>query len=242
VADKAAGLHAVYGLLAALLHRERTGEGQLVEVPMFESLVAWNLVEHLYGQVHVPKTAGWGYTRVLTKHRRPFPTKDSFIAILPYTEKHWPLFFEVAGRPELWDSWRGKSRQDRTTSIGELYALVVQLTSEKTTAEWMELLDRHDIPCMRVNRLEDLPSDPHLASVGFFEEHQHPTEGRYLQMRHPVRFGRCETPLRSHPSRHGADAHSVLAELDLEAELDALLDEGAIRLPDPTATTEPPKA
>jgi crotonobetainyl-CoA:carnitine CoA-transferase CaiB-like acyl-CoA transferase len=232
IADKTTALHAVYGLMAALLHRERTGEGQFVEVPMLESVTAFSLVEHLYGHLHVPPTGQLGYTRVLTPNRRPFKTQDGHIAIMPYTEQHWPRFFEVAGRPELWTRWRDTSRQDRSKRIDELYATIGQVTQSKTTAEWMALLDQHDIPCMRVNRLEDLEQDEHLAGSGFFEQREHPTEEGYQTMRHPVRFSRCDTPFRLHPPRLGADGREVLAEIGIGAEeFEALLADGAVALP-----------
>jgi crotonobetainyl-CoA:carnitine CoA-transferase CaiB-like acyl-CoA transferase len=231
-ADKVTGLHLVYALIAALLHRERTGEGQHVEVPMLEAVASFNLVEHLYGHLHVPPTGQWGYTRVLTQNRRPFQTKDAYLAIMPYTDQHWPKFFELAGVPELWERWRNASLADRTRHIDELYALIGQVTQSRTTAEWMELLDRHDIPCMRVNRLEDLESDPHLRSVGFFEPQDHPEEGRYLALKHPVRFSKNATPLRRHAPRLGADGPELLSEVGLlQSEIDGMLAEGALVLP-----------
>jgi len=238
LADKATGLHAVYGMLAALFQRERTGEGQFVEVPMLESVASFTLVEHLYGHTHVPQSGPWGYTRVLTPHRRPFQTKDSYIAIMPYTDQQWPRFFELAGRSDLWQQWRDTSRQDRNQRIAELYALIGELTQTRTTGEWMDLLDAHDIPCMRVNTLEDLPADPHLKQVGFFEEHQHPTEDRYISLKPPVRFSKSETALRRHPPRLGADAAEVLAEVGVSrAEVDALIADGVLAVPPPD---EPP--
>jgi formyl-CoA transferase len=232
VADKTTALHAVYGLIAALLHKERTGEGQFVEVPMLESVTSFNLVEHLYGHLHVPPSGQWGYTRVLTPNRRPFRTQDGYIAIMPYADQHWPRFFEVAGRAELWNRWRGTSRQDRSRHIDELYGMIAELTLEKTTADWMELLDKHNIPCMRVNRLEDLMQDPHLEQSGFFEQREHPTEERYVTLTHPVRFSRCDTAFRLHAPRLGADGREVLAEVGIEsADFDQLLAEGAVALP-----------
>lgn len=232
MADKTTGLHAVYALIAALLQRERTREGQFVEVPMLEAVVSFNLVEHLYGHVHVPPSGQWGYTRVLTPNRRPFPTADAFIAIMPYTDKHWPLFFQVAGRPDLWDRWRNASMKDRTAHIDELYATIGEVTRERTTSEWMELLDAHDIPCMRINRLEDLPADPHLAQIGFFEQREHPTEATYTTLKHPVRFSRSDTPFRHHPPRLGADGKEVLAEIGIgDAEFERMLREGAVAIP-----------
>jgi crotonobetainyl-CoA:carnitine CoA-transferase CaiB-like acyl-CoA transferase len=233
VADKSTGLHAVYGLLAALWQRQRTGRGQLVEVPMLEVTTSFALVEHLYGHTHKPPRGQWGYTRLLTPNRRPFRTRDGYIAIMPYTDQQWPRFFELAGHAELWTKWRSATRQERNARIDELYATVGTITQERTTGEWMTLLDAHDIPCMRVNQLEDLESDPHLTSVGFFEPHEHPTEGPYVSMRHPVSFSDASTPLRLHPPRLGADAASVLAEIGMEGELDALVDAGALALPAP---------
>jgi formyl-CoA transferase len=232
IADKATALHAVYALIAALLHRERTGEGQFVEVPMLESVTAFNLVEHLYGHAHVPPTGPWGYTRVLTPNRRPFKSKDGYIAIMPYTERHWPRFFEISGHADLWDRWRGMDRQERLRRIDELYRTIGELTQERTTAEWMTLLDEHDIPCMRVNRLEDLKDDPQLKDSGFFEEHEHPTEKRYLAIKQPVRFSACDTALRLHAPRLGADGREVLAEIGIGPhDFDKLLVEGAVKLP-----------
>jgi crotonobetainyl-CoA:carnitine CoA-transferase CaiB-like acyl-CoA transferase len=240
-ADKVTGLHLVYALIAALLHRERTGEGQLVEVPMLEAVATFNLVEHLYGHLHVPPTGQWGYTRVLTPNRRPFKTKDAFIAIMPYTDQHWPKFFELAGVPELWERWRNASLADRTRHIDELYATIGQVTQSRTTAEWMELLDRHDIPCMRINRLEELQDDPHLRAVGLFEEREHPDEGPYLTLKHPVRFSANDTPLRQHAPRLGADGRELLAEVGLaRSEIDGMLAEGALVLPaSPGGGSEP---
>jgi crotonobetainyl-CoA:carnitine CoA-transferase CaiB-like acyl-CoA transferase len=234
LADKATGLHAVYGMLAALFQRERTGEGQFVEVPMLESVASFTLVEHLYGYTHVPASGPWGYTRVLTPHRRPFQTQDSYIAIMPYTDQQWPRFFELAGRSDLWQQWRDTSRQDRNKRIAELYALIGELTQTRTTAEWMELLDAHDIPCMRVNTLEDLPHDPHLKQAGFFEEHQHPTEDRYVSLKPPVKFSNSQSSLRRHPPRLGADAAEVLAEIGVSsADVDALIADGVLAVPPP---------
>jgi crotonobetainyl-CoA:carnitine CoA-transferase CaiB-like acyl-CoA transferase len=199
-------------------------------------VASFALVEHLYGHTHVPPTGQWGYTRVLTPHRRPFKTADSYIAIMPYTDQQWPRFFELAGRSDLWERWRDTTREDRNKRIAELYAMISELTQSRTTADWMELLDAHDIPCMRVNTLEDLPSDPHLKQVGFFEQHDHPTEGRYVSLKHPVRFSQTETPLRMHPPRLGADAASVLGEVGVStSELDELVAAGVLALPRPAS-------
>lgn len=231
VCDKAVGLHAVYGLLAALFHRERTGQGQFVEVPMFEASVSFNLAEHLYGHAYEPPVAEWGYTRILTTNRRPFETKDSYIAVLPYSEGQWAAFFEVAGRPDIWDRWRGRSFAERTAAMDELYGALATLARERTTEEWMRVLDAAGVPCMRVNRFEDLDSDPHLAAVGMFEVREHPSPGvgSYRTLRHPVRFSASPTPVRLDPPRLGADGRDLLHDVGLDdAAIDALVADGSL--------------
>ena len=232
VADKATGLHMVYATLAALFHHQRTGEGQFVEVPMMESLVGFNLAEHFYGHAYDPPVGQWGYTRVLTPNRKPFKSKDGYIGIVPYTDKHWPLFFDLAGHPEMWDKWRNASFEDRTKYIDELYGMIGQVTQEKTTQEWMELLDANDIPCMRINQLPDLQNDPHLKAVKFFEPRKHPTEGNYFTTKHPVKFYKTPAKFRDHPSRLGGDAREVLRDYGYTAEqIEAMIEAGSVGRP-----------
>lgn len=232
VADKATGLHMMYATLAALFHHQRTGEGQFVEVPMLEALVGFTLAEHFYGHAYDPPVGQWGYTRILTPNRKPFKSKDGYIGIVPYTDKHWPLFFDISGKPELWDKWRGASFEDRTKNIDSLYALIGEVTQEKTTQEWMTLLDEHDIPCMRINRLEDLQQDPHLVDVNFFTRREHPTEGGYFTTKHPVNFAKTPAKFRLHPARKGADAYEVLAKYGYSSkDIDALIEAKAVGKP-----------
>lgn len=233
IADKVTGLHAVYALLAALLQRERTGEGQFVEVPMLEATTTFNLAEHLFGHTHVPPTDQWGYRRVLSPHRKPYRTKDHYIAVMPYNEGQWRLFFELAGHPERWAPFAGASMQARTANIDALYGQVAAVTPERTTEAWLALLSPHQIPCMRVNRLEDLPSDPHLQAVGLFEQRTHPDEGEYINLKPPVHFDGANTDLRRHPPRMGADSRAVLEELGLsQVQIEALRVSGAVIEPD----------
>jgi crotonobetainyl-CoA:carnitine CoA-transferase CaiB-like acyl-CoA transferase len=231
VADKVVGLHAVYGLLAALLQRERTGAGQFVEVPMLEATVSFTLAEHLYGHAFEPPIAEWGYTRILTPNRRPFQTRDAYIAVLPYSPAEWAGFFEAAGRPDLWERWRHMTFAERTAAMDEMYGAVAALARERTTDEWMRLLDAKGVPCMRVNRLDDLERDPHLAAVRMFEvrEHASPDVGRYRTLRHPVRFSAAATPVSLDPPRLGADGRALLREVGLDdAAVDALVADGSL--------------
>ena len=167
-ADKTCGLMAVWAVAAALLHRERTGEGQFVEVPMFEAMAHFNTMEHLYGHVFDPPLAPMGYPRVLARWRKPYPTADGHLNVLAYNDGQWRRLVEAAGRPELADDPLYADLGARTENVESLYAVVGEILSTRTTEEWIELLERLEIPYMRVNALEDLPHDPHLKAVGFF--------------------------------------------------------------------------
>ncbi|MDB5449554.1 MAG: L-carnitine dehydratase/bile acid-inducible protein [Phenylobacterium sp.] len=214
VADKVSGLFMAQALTAALLHRARTGEGQFVEVPMLECVTSFTLVEHLYDHAFEPPTGQWGYSRVVNPHRKPFRTKDGYIGLLPYTDKQWDQFFEVAGWGDsLAKDPRFSDYAARAKHTHELYALVETVTGTRTTDEWLALLKPLSIPVVKTNRLDDLESDPHLAAVGLFEQYEHPEVGTYKALRPPVRFSATPANIRRHPPRLGEHTDEVLAEL-----------------------------
>lgn len=190
VADKAAGLTAAWAIAMALFERERSGMGQWVEIPMFETMVSFNLIEHLGGETFRPAEGPMGYDRVLSPYRRPYGTRDGFIGLLPYTNQHWLKFFQVAGRPEYATDPRFADPASRSRNIGELYRLLSEIVAEKSTADWLELLKKADIPVTEVQTPEALLEDPHLAQTGFFREDQHPSEGPVRTMEIPVHFSR----------------------------------------------------
>jgi crotonobetainyl-CoA:carnitine CoA-transferase CaiB-like acyl-CoA transferase len=214
-ADKVAGLFMANAITAALLHKERTGEGQFVEVPMLECVTSFNLVENMFGHVFDPPTGQWSYTRSANPNRKPFPTKDGYIGLLPYTDQQWDQFFEIAGWGEtLSKDPRFSDFRTRAAHIGELYRMVDQVTRTRTTDEWLELLKPLQIPVVKMNRFDDLPDDPHLGAVDFFERHQHPDAGPYVVVRPPVRYSASPANIRRHPPRLGQHTDEVLAELE----------------------------
>src|SRR3984957_1970147 len=214
-ADKVSGLFMANAITAALLHKERTGEGQFVEVPMLECLVSFNLVENMFGHTFDPPTGQWGYTRSVNPNRKPFPTKDGYIGLLPYTDQQWDQFFEIAGWGEtVSKDPRFSDFRTRAAHISELYAMVDEVPRTRTTDEWLELLKPLQIPVVKMNRLDDLFDDPHLKAVGLFEQAQHPEAGPYVSIRPPVKFSASPANIRRHPPRLGQHTDEVLAEIE----------------------------
>jgi crotonobetainyl-CoA:carnitine CoA-transferase CaiB-like acyl-CoA transferase len=215
VADKTVGLFATYATLAALYHKEKTGQGQFVQVPMLESFTFFNMVENLYGETFLPGNGKVAYTRSINKNRKPYPTKDGYIALVPYSDAQWEKFFELGGRPGVFEDPRFSTYQVRTENIGALYALIEEVSATKTTNEWLELMAAENIPAMRFNEMLDVLTDAHLSAVGFFAERNHPQAGAYRSMKHPVHFSATPASVRYDPPQLGADTELLLARLGL---------------------------
>ena len=215
VADKTVGLFATYATLAALYHKERTGEGQFVSVPMLESFTFFNLVENLYGETFIPGNGKFAYSRSINANRKPYKTKDGYIGLVPYSDQQWEQFFEMGGKTGVWEDPRFSTYSARTENITELYAIIGEVALLKTSDEWLELLDEANIPAMRYNTMEDVLTDPHLDAVGFFEVRDHPEAGKYRAMRHPVQFSATPAEIKLDPPTLGADTETVLASLGL---------------------------
>jgi len=228
VSDKTTALAVVYAVMAALFHRERTGVGQSIEVPMFENTVSFVMAEHLYGQVFEPAEGAAGYTRLMSAHRRPYKTVDGYIAVLPYMNSHWREFCELAGRPELLADERFANLASRLHNIDATYDEVAKTMAGKTTAEWLEILADSSVPTMVVNSLEDLIDDPHLQATGFWQQLEHPTEGTLRMPGIPVSFSKTPGAIRRHPPRHGEHSAEVLRELGFsDREIAAMEESGA---------------
>jgi len=212
VADKTTGMAVVNAVLAALFHRERSGRGQYVEVPMLETMVAFMLSEHLGGLTFDPAPAKAGYARLLTGGRRPAPTKDGYVAILPYTGEHWSAFFHAAGRADLAQKYGGCDRQARNAQIVEMYRDMAEATRQRTTAEWMEICAAQDIPATPIYALDDLPDHPHLKAVGLFQRAEHPSEGTIRYLKPPTRFAASPASVRYPAPLLGQHTHEILQE------------------------------
>lgn len=198
VADKVVALYVANAITTALFARERTGQGQAVEVPMFECMVSFLAVEHLAGKSFVPPEGTTGYSRLMNAFRKPFATTDGFIGVVPYTDPQWKRFFALAGAPELAADERYATQVARSRHFGPLYQFVEQALKKHSTARWIALLQDADIPFAPVNSLDELLDDPHLAAVGFWKRVEHPTEGTLIQAGFPVHFSETPATVRRH--------------------------------------------
>ena len=215
IADKTTGLHLCIAVLGALYHRKCTGEGQMIEVPMLETLASFWLTEHLFGETWTPGRGAMGYDRIINKFRHPFPTLDGYICALPYTDAHWVKFFEIVERPDLAKDPRFCDRTVRPRYFSELYQVLDSLMKHRKTQDWLDALDEADIPAMPVNTLEDLFDDPHLKATGFFIDREHPTEGPIKTFKSPLDFEKTPVEFRRHAPRIGEDGPEVLREAGL---------------------------
>ena len=223
MADKITATHAALAMTMALVHRERTGEGQEVDVPMMETMVAFNTVEHLWGAAFVPPLAPMGYVPVSQASRRPFKTKDGYLCVLPYTDAHWDRFCSVVGDPGLTADARWNSHAARQRDQKGFWDEVGSRVLERSSAEWIEALTKADVPFGRVNSLDDLLEDPHLKSVNFWQTMEHPTEGALCVTKPPMGLSASPAAVRCLAPRIGQDTTEVLREFGVaDAEIDRL--------------------
>jgi crotonobetainyl-CoA:carnitine CoA-transferase CaiB-like acyl-CoA transferase len=227
ICDKVTAMAAANALIAGLLHRARTGQGQDIEVPMFETMVAFNFVEHVCDFVFAPPGGTFGYARMLSADRRPYQTRDGTLCMLPYTDAQWRAFFAIVGRPDLADDPRFATLTARTANVDTLYALVAEEAARRPTAEWLALCREHQIPAFPVIEPEDLPADPHLRARGFFERRCHPSEGDTRAPGVPVRFSATPGGIARDAPRLGEHTREILREAGLSAdEIDDLVRRG----------------
>ena len=227
VGDKLCGLALAGAVAAALVYRERTGKGQLVEVPMLETVAAFNSIEMLGGHAFVPPIGPVGYKRV--KERRPVKTRDGWLTMLPYSGENWCTFFETVGHPEWIEEFAVRDPIKRAANIDAIYARMNKIALERTTAEWEALLLEIDVPHASFAKMKEIGEQPHLKAVGLFQQLEHPTEGTIQQARPPARFSESPAAIRRMPPRLGEHTREVLTEVGYsEADIEALLGAKAI--------------
>lgn len=235
LADRVVGLSAVGAILASLLHRDRTGQGQRVDIPMFETMVGFVMGDHLGGLTFEPPLDQGGYARQMSPDRRPYRTSDGYISVIVYNDKQWNSFFDVTGRDDLRADPIFATFAGRLANIDIVYGELGRIFATRPTAEWMKLLVDADIPTMPVHDLLSILHDPHLVETNFFPITEHPTEGAIRSMR--VATAWSETP--ATPSRLapglGEQSREILSEAGFKPEeIAQLLNDNVVRIPAPT--------
>jgi len=218
IADKVAAVHAAYAIMLALFHRERTGHGQEVGVPMLETMVSFLAQEHLGGAVFEPAMGSMGYEPVRQGMRRPFRTLDGYLCFMPYTDGHWKRFAALIGRNDLAADPGFATMRGRQADIGRVWAEVGRQVAARSNADWLALLDGSDIPHAVLNELEDLLDDPHLAATGFWQMLDHPTEGLLRLPACPIEMHTAAPSIRLPPPRLGEHTREILEDLGFTAE------------------------
>ncbi len=224
VVDKLTGATLASMIGMALFHRERTGEGQEIHLPMMETILSFTLVEHLmHGTLGEPEK-GLGYPRMLTPHRRPYQTKDGYISVIAHSNAQWGKLFEAMGVPHLIDDPRFNSVPARSANIDAVYATLTEGMKQRTTEEWLAELRPADIPCGKANRLDELFADDYLTETGYFEPYDHPVEGKVVIPAIPARFSKSPPNVHRPWPRLGEHTREILAEAGCtEAEIEEIV-------------------
>lgn len=233
LADRIVGLNAVHAILAALLYRDRMGEGQAIEIPMFETMAQFVLGDHMAGRSFEPPVGPAGYSRLLTPHRRPYRTKDGHVCVLVYTDKHWSSFFAALGDgyPEANDT-RFRSLSARVDNYDHVYKWLADLLATRASAEWLALFEAADIPSGPMHDLDALIDDPHLAAVGLLQNVVHPTEGETRVVGPAATWTRTPPSIRTSAPRLGEQGAAILREAGFtDIEIEDLARTGALALP-----------
>ena len=219
LADRYVAAVGVGAMVAALFHAHKTGEGQRLDITMFEAMAQLVLSDHAGGRSFEPPLGPPGYKRTLSRERMPYPTRDGHISVLAYTDAHWRTLFRLIGRPDLPDSDpRFADMTQRTLYIDELYLLLAGAMLGRGTSEWLEALRAADIPCAPLNTLDSLMDDPHLAAIGFFQLVEHPSEGPLRMLGMPTAWSRTPVASRGHAPRLGQHSVEVLREAGCSAQ------------------------
>ncbi len=211
LADRIVGLQLAVAIVSAVVQQRATGRGQRVDVPMFETLASVVLGEHMSGRMFHPPLGEAGYQRSISRERRPYRTRDGYVCVMVYTDRHWRRFFEAIGQPEMFENdSRFSTHGERTRCVDEVYGFLAETIGRMSTAQCLDLFERSDIPAARMYSIEDILADGHLDAIGFFGRSEHPTEGEITTVSSPVEwFGHEPAPMRDAPAL-GQDTVEVL--------------------------------
>jgi formyl-CoA transferase len=213
LADKFCGHILASSIGMALVHRERSGEGQEVQVPMLETMMSFNLIEHLSAGAFDKPMGELGYDRALMSFRRPFATQDGHICLMATSDAQWRGLFSACGRADLGSDPRFSTVAERSKRFPELYRMIGEEMAKRTTADWQARLDAADVPNGVARKLRDLPHDPYLIATGFFHRYEHPQAGPMITPSVPVQFSKTPAQIQGPPPTLGEHTRSVLSEI-----------------------------
>jgi crotonobetainyl-CoA:carnitine CoA-transferase CaiB-like acyl-CoA transferase len=200
---------------------------------MFEHLLQIVLGDHLGGYAFEPQHGEPGYARILAPDRRPYPTSDGYVCALIYNDKQWKAFLDIIGRPEVLSQPEFATQEARSQNYQRAYTMVADELKKRSTAEWVQAFERGDIPVQRMNSLDDILADPHLAAIGYFSLREHPSEGRIRTLAVPSEWSESPPEYRRHAPRLGEHTREVLRETGIEDQaIESLIASGAARAAD----------
>src|SRR5918996_1213071 len=230
VADRSVGQQVASAVSAALYAREKTGAGQRVDVPMWEHLLQIVLSDHLGGYTFEPQHGEPGYARILTPDRRPYQTQDGYVCALIYNDKQWKAFCDIIGKAEIMSRPEFATQEARSQNYKSAYAMVADEMKKRSTAFWLEALEKGDIPVQRMNSLDDIVADPHLNAIGYLQLVDHPSEGRIRMLAVPSEWSQTKPEYRRPTPRLGEHTREVLREAGFaDDKIDALIASGAAK-------------
>lgn len=218
IADKVSGLYIVIAILTALFHRAATGSGQHVEIPMVDTMIHFNLVEHLSGQTFAPPVGDFGWSRVLVAERAPYRTADGYVCILPYTDANWRDFFALTGLTDLLTDPKFTDVDKRHQNMGYLHSVIGEITPQRSTQEWLDLCRDNNVPASGLLDLAHVTENRYVIDQGVLQQCNHPTEGDYFSSLTPIRLSESPVHLQRHAPMLGAHTAEVLTELGYTAE------------------------
>jgi crotonobetainyl-CoA:carnitine CoA-transferase CaiB-like acyl-CoA transferase len=230
--DRIVGLTAVGAICASLVNRDRTGRGQRVDIPMFETMASFVMGDHMGGLTYEPPLDRGGYARHLSPDRRPYKTSDGYICVIVYNDKQWENFFKATGRDDLRKDSKFATFAGRATNIDVVYAELARILKTKTTAEWTEILDKADVPVMPMHDLETLLQDPHIVATNVFPVVGHPTEGRIRSMKVSAKWSETQTEVKRLAPRLSEHSDEILREAGFSREeIAAMVRDGVTKAP-----------
>lgn len=230
-ADKVTGIMLGMSIIGALFNREKNGKGIELEVPMMETMVDFTLVEHLYGFNFIPPKAPPIYPRQSSPNRRPYKTKDGYVAVLPYSDEQWLRFFKLVGKEEILKDSQFSSLKSRNENIDLLYHMLSEELTKQDTNYWLKSLKQSDIPAAKVNFPEEIFEDEHLQETNFFRETQHPSEGKLLYPKFPVEFKNTNNGETLHAPNLGENTKEILVGLGYsDFEIESLASKNIIKI------------